>query len=48
MRAEGGKADGDLIKPTGFNIEFTFDCDARTAITIYYFASEEFTPNGVM
>ncbi|XP_046680336.1 E3 ubiquitin ligase RNF157 isoform X2 [Homalodisca vitripennis] len=42
------KGDNDLIKPTNFNIEFTFDCDARTAITIYYFATEEFTPTGVV
>lgn len=44
----GGKGDGDVIKPSIFNLEFTFDCDARTAITIYYFATEEFTPNGVV
>ncbi|XP_075220083.1 mahogunin ring finger 1 [Lycorma delicatula] len=44
----GGKGDCDLIKCSGFNIEFTFDCDARTAITIYYFAQEEITPNGLV
>ena len=26
---------------THYNIEFTFDCDVRCAITIYYFASED-------
>lgn len=29
-----------------YNVEFTFDTDARVAITIYYQASEEFH-NGV-
>lgn len=43
-----GKVDGDIIKPTHFNIEFTFDCDCRTAITIYYFVTEEIGPNGVV
>lgn len=43
-----GKGDGDIIKPTHFNIEFTFDCDCRTAITIYYFVTEEIGPNGVV
>uniref|UniRef100_A0A1B6E1R7 RING-type E3 ubiquitin transferase n=1 Tax=Clastoptera arizonana TaxID=38151 RepID=A0A1B6E1R7_9HEMI len=42
-----GKADGDILKPTVFNIEFTFDCDCRTAITIYYFATEDITPAGL-
>lgn len=30
------------------NIEFIFDSDAKCAITIYYFCSEEVTPNGVI
>jgi len=29
--------------PIRYNIEFTFDCDARCAFTIYYFATEEIT-----
>lgn len=32
---------------SSFNIEFTFDCDVRCSITIYYFCTEEFTSNGV-
>ncbi|KAK7868651.1 hypothetical protein R5R35_006949 [Gryllus longicercus] len=41
--------DGDIeeTKSTQFNIEFTFDCDARCAITIYYFCTEDFSPSGV-
>jgi hypothetical protein len=39
--------DVELGKSSTFNIEFTFDCDVRCAITIYYFCTEEFTPNGV-
>ncbi|XP_069125469.1 E3 ubiquitin-protein ligase MGRN1-like [Argopecten irradians] len=37
--------DGQTRKSSGcrYNIEFTFDCDVRCAITIYYFASEEIT-----
>lgn len=35
-------------KGTYYNIEFTFDCDARCAITIFYFCTEEVTPNGVV
>ncbi|XP_014210930.1 E3 ubiquitin ligase RNF157 [Copidosoma floridanum] len=34
-------------KSTYFNIEFTFDCDVRCAITIYYFCTEEVTAKGV-
>ncbi|XP_046744537.1 probable E3 ubiquitin-protein ligase MGRN1 isoform X1 [Diprion similis] len=41
--------DGDTdYKPTRFNIEFTFDCDVRCAITIYYFCTEDVTANGVV
>ncbi|XP_068082201.1 probable E3 ubiquitin-protein ligase MGRN1 [Anabrus simplex] len=42
--------DGEIetAKSTLFNIEFTFDSDARCAITIYYFCTEDFTPNGVI
>lgn len=39
--------DVELGKSSTFNIEFTFDCDVRCAITIYYFCTEEYTPNGV-
>lgn len=35
-------------KSTQFNIEFTFDCDARCGITVYYFCTEEITADGVM
>ncbi|XP_041977677.1 E3 ubiquitin-protein ligase MGRN1 isoform X2 [Aricia agestis] len=35
-------------KGTYYNIEFTFDCDVRCAITIYYFCTEEVTPTGVV
>ncbi|KAL5274050.1 RNF157 family protein [Megaselia abdita] len=30
-----------------YNIEFTFDADAKVAITIYYFCSEEISPSGI-
>lgn len=30
-----------------FNIEFVFDADAKCAITIYYFCTEDVTPGGV-
>lgn len=44
-----GKCEGDTTnKHTQYNIEFIFDCDARTAITIYYFASEEIAVNGLV
>lgn len=35
-------------KGTYYNIEFTFDCDVRCAITIYYFCTEEVTPSGIV
>lgn len=39
--------DGDIDKKSNrYNIEFTFDCDVRCAITIYYFCSEEITTKG--
>merc|ERR1719192_1748826 len=34
--------------PKKYNIEFTFDCDVRVAITIYYQCAEEVTPTGVV
>lgn len=30
-----------------FNIEFVFDADAKCAITIYYFCTEDVTPAGM-
>ncbi|XP_050663597.1 probable E3 ubiquitin-protein ligase MGRN1 isoform X2 [Leptidea sinapis] len=35
-------------KGTYYNMEFTFDCDVRCAITIYYFCTEEVTPTGIV
>jgi hypothetical protein len=32
---------------TSFNIEFTFDSDAKCAITIYYFCVEDIGPAGL-
>nr|CAD7408633.1 unnamed protein product [Timema poppensis] len=43
----GADGDCDYLKATNFNIEFTFDCDARCAITIYYFATEEISTTGI-
>lgn len=40
--------DGIANKGNSFNIEFVFDSDAKCAITIYYFCSEETTPNGLI
>ncbi|KAI5635477.1 zinc finger, c3HC4 type (RING finger) domain-containing protein [Phthorimaea operculella] len=42
------KANDSNVKGTYYNIEFTFDCDARIAITIFYFCTEEVTPTGVV
>ncbi|CAB0013850.1 unnamed protein product [Nesidiocoris tenuis] len=44
------KEEGDGAARTGsqYNIEFIFDCDARTSITIHYFASEEIVANGLV
>ncbi|XP_076661261.1 mahogunin ring finger 1 isoform X1 [Halictus rubicundus] len=40
--------DGDVDKKSSrYNIEFTFDCDVRCAITLYYFCTEEVTTKGV-
>lgn len=46
-KGDGDHRDIELGKGSSFNLEFTFDCDVRCAITIYYFCSEEFTSNGV-
>nr|CAD7258934.1 unnamed protein product [Timema shepardi] len=43
----GADGDCDYLKATNFNIEFTFDCDARCAITIYYFSTEEISTTGI-
>ncbi|XP_060528023.1 probable E3 ubiquitin-protein ligase MGRN1 [Cylas formicarius] len=37
----------ELGTNTCFNVEFTFDCDVRCAITIYYFCTEEISASGV-
>ncbi|KAH8392976.1 hypothetical protein KR200_007203 [Drosophila serrata] len=47
-----GSGDVDLTPPpppppSTYNIEFTFDSDAKCAITIYYFCSEDVSPSGV-
>ncbi|XP_016993114.2 E3 ubiquitin-protein ligase MGRN1 [Drosophila takahashii] len=45
-----GGGDPDLAPPPppcSYNIEFTFDSDAKCAITIYYFCSEDVSPSGV-
>ncbi|KAH8368090.1 hypothetical protein KR084_006865 [Drosophila pseudotakahashii] len=45
-----GGGDADLTPPPppcSYNIEFTFDSDAKCAITIYYFCSEDVSPSGV-
>lgn len=39
--------DGTGNKGNSFNIEFIFDADARCAITVYYFCSEESGQNGI-
>nr|CAH7767734.1 unnamed protein product [Callosobruchus chinensis] len=39
--------DVELGTNSFFNIEFTFDCDVRCAITIYYLSTEDFTASGV-
>lgn len=48
-KIEGDQSERDLEVGKGslVNIEFTFDCDVRCAITIYYFCTEEITNNGV-
>ncbi|CAG2061543.1 unnamed protein product [Timema podura] len=43
----GADGDCEYLKATNFNIEFTFDCDARCAITIYYFSTEEISTTGI-
>lgn len=35
-------------KGTYYNIEFTFDCDVKCAITVFYFCTEEVTPTGIV
>ena len=44
----GLKEPDDRTSPQQFNIEFTFDCDVRCAITIMYFCTEEVTSSGLM
>lgn len=40
------KIDGSENKPS-YNIEFVFDADAKCAITIYHFCSEDIHPSGI-
>ncbi|XP_066588175.1 E3 ubiquitin ligase Rnf157 [Prorops nasuta] len=41
--------EGDMDKKNHrYNIEFTFDCDVKCAITICYFCTEEITAKGVV
>ncbi|XP_001354595.2 E3 ubiquitin ligase Rnf157 [Drosophila pseudoobscura] len=48
MGLGGGSSDSVAPPPPCcYNIEFTFDSDAKCAITVYYFASEEVSPSGV-
>ena len=42
------KIDSGEEGPKQYNIEFTFDCDVRVAITIYYLCTEEVTPSGLV
>ncbi|ALC49800.1 CG9941 [Drosophila busckii] len=43
-----GGVDIDAVPPTCcYNVEFTFDSDAKCAITVYYFCSEDVSPSGV-
>ncbi|XP_013115783.2 E3 ubiquitin ligase Rnf157 [Stomoxys calcitrans] len=46
---DGNCLSGEALDPPPclYNIEFTFDSDAKCAITIYYFCSEEVSPSGV-
>ena len=44
-KAHGEEGTGN--KTSSFNIEFIFDSDARCAITIYYFCTEEIGTNGL-
>nr|XP_045618956.1 E3 ubiquitin-protein ligase MGRN1-like isoform X4 [Procambarus clarkii] len=42
------KEPDDTTAVSRFNIEFTFDCDVRCAITIMYFCSEDITTSGMI
>jgi len=44
--AKGGPTDPKGDDPSKFTIEFTFDCDCRCAITIFYLCQEEASPMG--
>lgn len=39
--------DGSTNKGNSFNIEFIYEADAKCAVTIYYFCTEDITSNGV-
>ncbi|CAG0883737.1 unnamed protein product [Darwinula stevensoni] len=45
---QGNPRPVSLPRSTKFNIEFTFDCDVRCAITVHYFCTEELTPHGLI
>ncbi|KAH8405912.1 hypothetical protein KR222_000644 [Zaprionus bogoriensis] len=39
--------DTESVPQSSYNIEFTFDSDAKCAITVYYFCTEDVSPSGV-
>lgn len=39
--------EGTGNKGNSFNIEFVYDSDAKCAITVYYFCTEDVTPSGL-
>ncbi|XP_043865278.1 E3 ubiquitin-protein ligase MGRN1 isoform X2 [Drosophila mojavensis] len=43
----GGVDKGTEIVPPNYNVEFTFDSDAKCAITIYYFCTEDVGSSGI-
>ncbi|GAB6029306.1 hypothetical protein CHUAL_005071 [Chamberlinius hualienensis] len=47
-RVNGVAHDTVPMSKTSYNIEFTFDCDIKCAITISYFCTEDITANGAI
>lgn len=47
IEGDNNERDVEIGKGSLFNIEFTFDCDVRCAITIYYLCIEEMSSTGV-
>jgi hypothetical protein len=43
---KGGPAENKGEDSCSFTVEFTFDCDCKCSITIYYLCQEEATPMG--